>query len=58
MSSTATATATALHLINGEFTGEPANERRNPARPHEVAVLAASGTAEDVTAAISAAHAA
>ena len=51
-------TATAQHLINGEFTGEAVNERRNPARPDQIAVLAAAGTVDDADAAITAAAAA
>ena len=51
-------TAIAQHLIDGEFTGEPVKERRNPARPDEVAVVSASGTRADAEAAIAAAEAA
>ena len=45
----------ARHLIDGAWTGEPVTERRNPARPAELAALSPSGTAEDVDAAIAAA---
>jgi acyl-CoA reductase-like NAD-dependent aldehyde dehydrogenase len=48
-------TKTAHNLIGGEWTGSPEVERRNPARPGEVAVLAPSSSAADVDAAVSAA---
>jgi len=48
-------TKTAHNLIGGEWTGSPEFERRNPARPGEVAVLAPSSSAADVDAAVSAA---
>lgn len=51
-------TATAQHLINGEFVGDAVLERRNPARPSEVAVVSASGTRADAETAIAAAEAA
>lgn len=46
---------TARHLINGEWLGEAGTKRMNPARPDELAALAPSGTAADVSAAITAA---
>ncbi|MCX2748810.1 aldehyde dehydrogenase family protein [Arthrobacter sp. MI7-26] len=55
---TSTEVAIALHLINGEWCGEPETERINPARPDELAALSPSGTAADVDAAITAAAAA
>ncbi|NEN07826.1 aldehyde dehydrogenase family protein [Diaminobutyricibacter tongyongensis] len=51
-------TAIAQHLINGEFTGDAVMERRNPARPDQVAVIAALGTRADADTAIAAATAA
>ncbi|WP_138416125.1 aldehyde dehydrogenase family protein [Sinomonas gamaensis] len=47
--------AVALHLIDGAWEGEPAVERRNPARPAELAAVSPAGTAEDVDAALAAA---
>ncbi|WP_347110074.1 aldehyde dehydrogenase family protein [Paenarthrobacter sp. S56] len=49
---------TALHLINGQWLGEAAIRRMNPARPDELAAQSPSGTAGDVDAAITAAAAA
>ncbi|WAH97146.1 aldehyde dehydrogenase family protein [Arthrobacter sp. MMS18-M83] len=57
-SATSTDAASALHLINGEWCGEPETQRINPARPDELASLSPSGTAADVDAAITAAAAA
>lgn len=51
-------TPTAQHLINGEFSGEPAVKRMNPARPGELACLSPAGTTGDVDTAITAAAAA
>jgi aldehyde dehydrogenase (NAD+) len=58
MTATATEPAVVRHLIGGEWTGEPAGERRNPARPDQVVARIAGGTREDALAAIEAAQAA
>ncbi|WP_437583252.1 aldehyde dehydrogenase family protein [Paramicrobacterium sp. CJ85] len=50
-----TSPAIAQHLIAGELLGDAGNERRNPAHPGDVAVLAPVGTAADTDAAIAAA---
>lgn len=44
------------NLIAGQWVGDPENERRNPARPHEVAVVAPLSDAKVVDEAISAAE--
>ena len=49
------ATGTALHLINGQWLGEAATRRINPARPDQLAAVSPSGTAADVDSAITAA---
>ena len=41
-------TAEVRHLIGGEWTGEPTEERRNPARPDEVVAQIASGGEAEV----------
>lgn len=51
-------TTTVQHLIDGEWTGDPVTERRNPARPGDVAVRAPSGDPSTVDDAIAAASAA
>ncbi len=43
------------HLIRGEWVGEPARERRNPARPDEIVAECPVGGADEADAAISAA---
>lgn len=53
-----TATAVAQHLIGGELRGGPDKERRNPARPEDVAVVSPEGTESDSDAAVAAAAAA
>jgi aldehyde dehydrogenase (NAD+) len=54
----ATATIEVRHLIGGEWTGSPARERENPARPGEVVAAMPAGGLEEVEAAIEAARAA
>ncbi|MFN8187157.1 MAG: aldehyde dehydrogenase family protein [Gaiellales bacterium] len=56
MTATATEPTLVRHLIGGEWRGEPAGERRNPARPDEVVAMIAGGSAEDALAAIEAAE--
>ena len=52
----ATATIQIRHLIGGEWAGEAAGERRNPARPDEVVAEFPLGTEQDTLAAIDAAE--
>ena len=56
MTATATEPAVVRHLIGGAWTGEPAAERRNPARPGEIVALIVGGAREDALAAIDAAQ--
>jgi len=51
-------TVTVKHLIGAEWIGEPARERRNPARPAEVVAEMPSGGLDEIAAAIAAAQAA
>ncbi|MEU6572714.1 aldehyde dehydrogenase family protein [Streptomyces sp. NPDC046805] len=51
-----TTPATVRNLIGGEWTGDPAVERRNPARPEEVVAVAPSSAAADARAAVTAAR--
>jgi aldehyde dehydrogenase (NAD+) len=55
MTATATEPIVVRHLIGGEWTGEPAGQRRNPARLGEVVARIPAGTPEDATAAVDAA---
>lgn len=43
------------HRIGGDWTGEPIEERRNPARPDEVAAAIPSGSGADVERGVAAA---
>lgn len=53
-----TTTYEIMHLIDGQRTGRPEHERRNPARPDDLVALTPLGDAETVASAVAAARAA